>query len=154
MTDAASVIDLATGAISTVGVGHNPYGVAISPDGHTAYVSDQGAVSMLRTMELIAGIGPMTQFDASAMPMFNSFTDHPNFAPYNVIKPSDAILTQVNSANAPLATQIATQSFGREDLANEALLNEAVWRSVKGAGSAMPAPQHHVIAPSAGNSGG
>jgi hypothetical protein len=29
------------------------------------------------------------------------------------------------------------------------LLNEAVWQSVKGAGSPMPAPQHHVIDPAA-----
>ncbi len=43
MADAASVVDLATGRVSTVGVGHNPYGVAISPGGRTAYVSDQGA---------------------------------------------------------------------------------------------------------------
>jgi hypothetical protein len=104
---------------------------------------------MLRTMELIAGIGPMTQFDASANPMFNFFTDHPDFTPYNVIKPPDSILTQVNSANAPLAGAIAKQSFSEEDQANMQLLNEAIWQSVKGAGSKMPAVQHNVIDPAA-----
>ena len=29
------------------------------------------------------------------------------------------------------------------------LLNEAIWQSVKGAGSTMPAPQHHAIDPAA-----
>jgi YVTN family beta-propeller protein len=47
MADAASVIDLATGQISTVAVGQNPYGVAISPDGKTAYVSNQGASTVV-----------------------------------------------------------------------------------------------------------
>jgi hypothetical protein len=97
-------------------------------------------VSILRTKELIAGIGPMTQFDAAAIPMFNSFTAHPDFAPYNVIKPAEGILTQLNGANAPLASQIAKQQFNREDLANEHLLNAAIWQSIKGAGSPMPAP--------------
>ncbi|MEZ0069507.1 YVTN family beta-propeller protein [Streptacidiphilus sp. MAP12-20] len=44
LADAASVVDLTTGAVTaTVAVGHNPYGVALSPDGRTAYVSNQGA---------------------------------------------------------------------------------------------------------------
>ncbi len=43
LADAASVIDLATGAVQSVAVGHAPYGVAVGPDGKTAYVSNQGA---------------------------------------------------------------------------------------------------------------
>jgi hypothetical protein len=105
--------------------------------------------SMLRSIELLAGIGPMTQFDAAANPMFNSFNDRPSLAPYDVIKPPDSILTQVNSASAPLAGVIAKQSFSEEDQANMQLLNEAVWQSVKGAGSPMPPAQHNVIYPAA-----
>src|SRR5438552_4321474 len=38
--------------------------------------------SMLRTMELILGLKPMSQFDASARPMFNSFQPEPDLRPY------------------------------------------------------------------------
>jgi hypothetical protein len=51
-----------------------------------------------------------------------------------VIKPPESILTQVNSANAPLARQIAKQQFYRKDMANERLLNEAIRKSVKAPG--------------------
>jgi hypothetical protein len=64
-----------------------------------------------------------------------------------VIKPSGAILTRVNSADAPLGSEIAKQQFYSEDVANEYLLNEALWQSVKGARSKMPALQHNVILP-------
>ena len=38
--------------------------------------------SMLRTMELILGLKPMSQFDAAATPMFNSFQATPDLRPY------------------------------------------------------------------------
>ena len=38
--------------------------------------------SMLRTMELILGLKPMSQFDAAARPMYHSFTAKPDFTPY------------------------------------------------------------------------
>jgi len=128
---------------------HRTIAQVISPYTQTGKVDSTfySTVSMLRTVELIVGIGPMTQFDASANPMFSSFTDHPDFAPYNVIKPPESILTQVNGPNAPLAAQIAKQQFNREDMADEVLLNEAIWQSVKGPGSPLPTPQHHMTAP-------
>jgi hypothetical protein len=47
----------------------------------------------------------------------------------------------MNSPNAPLATQSAHLDFTREDQAPTALLNRAIWESVKGAGAPMPAPK-------------
>src|SRR5947207_2679317 len=41
--DAFTAIDVATGATSTIPVGHNPMSVLLSKDGHTAYVTNQGA---------------------------------------------------------------------------------------------------------------
>ena len=98
---------------------------------------------MLRTMELILGLQPLTQYDAAANPMFNSFTDKPNNQPYDAIKPAQS-LTEPNSAIAPLAKESAAMNFSREDQAPEQLLNQAIWKSVKGADSQMPAP--HTIA--------
>src|SRR5262249_45078111 len=57
-------------------------------------------VSMLRTMELIVGIGPMTQYDAAATPMLNSFSDTRNLTPYTPIKPAPNILEEKNGPNA------------------------------------------------------
>jgi hypothetical protein len=68
---------------------HRTTAEVISPYTQTGQVDSTfySTASMLRTIELFAGIGPMTQFDAAANPMFNSFTSRPDLAPYNVIKP-------------------------------------------------------------------
>ncbi len=42
--------------------------------------------SVLRTMELILGLKPMTQFDAAAMPMFNAFHAKANLAVYEALR--------------------------------------------------------------------
>ena len=43
--------------------------------------------SMLRTMELILGLRPMTHFDAGARPMWNAFAPKPDMRPYAAEKP-------------------------------------------------------------------
>jgi hypothetical protein len=47
--------------------------------------------SVLRTMELILGLRPMTQFDAAALPMWAAFSDKPNVQPYEAVKPAVAL---------------------------------------------------------------
>ena len=42
--------------------------------------------SMLRTMELILGLKPMSQFDAAATPMFASFQGTPDLRPYAALR--------------------------------------------------------------------
>jgi DNA-binding beta-propeller fold protein YncE len=93
--------------------------------------------SMLRTMELILGMKPMTQFDAAATPMFNSFTAQPDLRPYEALPPN-VDLTRKNTA-ATWGSKIKF-SFAREDEADDFLLNEVIWRSVRGATHPMPAP--------------
>jgi YVTN family beta-propeller protein len=96
-------------------------------------------VSMLRTMELIAGLRPLSQFDAAAIPMLNSFTRRGNTRPYTAIVPQQP-LDERNTASAPLAAQSLQFDLSRADLADEQALNESIWKSVKGADSQMPAP--------------
>jgi phospholipase C len=93
--------------------------------------------SMLRTMELLLGLQPMTQFDAAATPMFNSFQAQPNLQPYAAL-PANVDLTVTNTV-AAWGSRLRF-NFAKEDAADDRLLNEVVWRSVKGAGSPMPAP--------------
>ena len=95
---------------------------------------------MLRTMELIVGIGPMTQYDAAATPMLNSFSDTRNLTPYTAIKPAANVLAEKNGPNAPMAAVANTLDFSSQDLAPEQLLNQMIWQSVRGADSQMPTP--------------
>jgi hypothetical protein len=95
--------------------------------------------SMLRTMELILGLKPMSQFDAAATPMYASFQAKADMTPYKHVKP-DVDLNEKNTLDAWGAALSATFDLTKEDEADDLLLNEVIWRSVKGANSAMPAP--------------
>jgi YVTN family beta-propeller protein len=96
--------------------------------------------SMLRTMEQILGVPPMTQFDAAATLMTNSFTDEPNLKPYTAITPSQNMAEKNPVAN-PLAGQVTWADFAQEDLVEPQLLNQMIWQSVKG-DTPMPAPHN------------
>ena len=96
--------------------------------------------SMLHTIELILGLRPMTQFDAAAMPMWTSFQAQPDLTPYTV-KPVLAELEEKNVKTAWGAKASQRMNFAREDAADDLKLNEIIWKSVKGADSAMPAPR-------------
>src|SRR5205823_1767225 len=70
--------------------------------------------SMLRTMELILGLQPMSQFDAAARPMFHAFQSTPNVNPYSHRLPGTD-LKAVNLAGAWGAERSATLDFSKED---------------------------------------
>ncbi len=63
---------------------HRTVALAISPyiKHHSVDSTLYSTSSMLRTMELILGLEPMSQFDAAARPMFNAFIAQPDFTPY------------------------------------------------------------------------
>ncbi|HEX3798455.1 MAG TPA: SMP-30/gluconolactonase/LRE family protein [Verrucomicrobiae bacterium] len=95
--------------------------------------------SMLRTIELILGLKPMTQFDAAANPMYNSFQSEARLQPF-VAVPANADLSETNA----LASwgQKLKLNFKKEDAINDFLFSEIIWRSVKKDGQPMPAPVH------------
>ncbi|HEV2984281.1 MAG TPA: SMP-30/gluconolactonase/LRE family protein [Vicinamibacterales bacterium] len=107
---------------------------------HTFYTTS----GVLRTIELILGLPPMSQFDAAATPLYNAFTGTPNLAVY---RRSDARvpLDEKNSLTAFGASQSGAMDFSIEDRAPEWLLNEIIWRSVKGAHSQMPPPRRSAF---------
>jgi YVTN family beta-propeller protein len=130
---------------------HRTIAQVISPYTQTGKVDSHfySQVSMLRTMELFLGIEPMSQYDAAAVPMIWSFTDKPNFAPYNTLAPSVApynTLTPTTQTAVP-SNSVMTQSqmVGQPDQADPQKLNEDIWKAVKGPHVRMPEPQHHVI---------
>ena len=63
---------------------HRTVGLVISPYTKRKHLdsTQYSTVSMIRTMELILGLPPLSQFDAAARPMFASFTDKPDLSPY------------------------------------------------------------------------
>ncbi|MGI5229516.1 beta-propeller fold lactonase family protein [Actinoallomurus sp. CA-142502] len=123
---------------------HRTTALVVSPYTQTGKVdsTQYSTVSMMRTMELLDGIGPLTQFDAMATPMTAGFTGRPNTVPFDAITPKQS-LTEKNGANAPMAAESRRMDFSSADRAPEQQLNQAIWESVKGAGSVMPPPIQH-----------
>jgi YVTN family beta-propeller protein len=95
--------------------------------------------SMLRTMELILGLPPMSQYDAAATPMFASFSNQADLKPFSH-RAAKYDLKEVNTANAPGAQRSLEFDFSKEDTLPDIEFNEIIWKSVHGAHSQMPAP--------------
>ena len=96
--------------------------------------------SMLRTIELILGLQPMSQFDAAALPMWASFGDKLDLTPFKA-RPAEVDLEAVNGKLAWGARASQQMDFSAPDKADDIKLNEIVWRSVRGEHSPMPAPR-------------
>ncbi|MBX7246821.1 MAG: bifunctional YncE family protein/alkaline phosphatase family protein [Candidatus Sumerlaeaceae bacterium] len=102
---------------------------------HTMY----STTSVLRTMELILGLRPLSQFDAAARPMYNLFTSAPDARPYKCLAATYDI-NEMNGRNAPMQEESAMLNLNREDSNPDVWFNEIIWKSVHGADSVMPAP--------------
>ncbi len=102
---------------------------------HTMYSTS----GVLRTIELILGMPPMTQYDAAATPLWRSFTSEPDFAAYNYL-PSLVNLDDINRKTGKAARLSATMNFSKEDEVPDALFNEVLWKGLKGINP--PAPKH------------
>jgi len=93
--------------------------------------------SVLRTMELILGLRPLTQFDAAARPLTMAFAGAPNSAAYEAEKPRIS-LTDKNPPRTALAARSARMDFSDADRADDDELNAILWESIKK--SPAPAP--------------
>jgi hypothetical protein len=124
----------------------------------TAYVASpytkRGAVvstqynqtSLLRTMELILGLPPMNQMDATATPMFDCFTNQPDFAAFNAVTnnvPLDEMNRPPKLISDPRLRKDAYVSaklpLEKEDQCPEDLFNRILWRAMKGSQTPYPA---------------
>ena len=84
---------------------HRTVALAISPyiKRHSVDSTMYSTSSMLRTMELILGLEPMSQFDAAARPMFNAVhAPRPTSRPY-AHRPARVDLNARNTRDAPVA---------------------------------------------------
>ena len=107
---------------------------------HTPYSTS----SMVRTIELILGMSPMSQYDAAATPMWRSFSRSPNTKPFYALPPKVDI-TEVNKKDGPLAKKSSTFDFSREDRVNDFEFSEVIWKAVRGENSSMPAPKRSAF---------
>ena len=93
--------------------------------------------SMLRTMELILGMRPMTMFDAGARPMAFAFTATPDLRPYTA-EAARIPLDQRNPANTATAARSARLDLSEADRIDDEEMNDILWRALRG--SEPPAP--------------
>jgi sugar lactone lactonase YvrE len=120
---------------------HRAVALVISPYVRRGQVDSSfySTSSMLRTMELILGLKPMSQFDAAARPMYQAFGDRADLRPYEHVVP-EVNLKETNQATAWGAKLSEQFDLTREDQADDLLFNDVIWRSVKGPQARMPAP--------------
>jgi YVTN family beta-propeller protein len=109
---------------------------------HTQY----NQTSLLRTMELMLGLPPMNQMDATATPMFDCFTATPDFTPFTAVTnnvPLDEMNPHPRRISNPLLRQDAYASarlpLDKEDQCPEDLFNHILWRAAKGPQTPYPA---------------
>jgi DNA-binding beta-propeller fold protein YncE len=102
-------------------------------------------VSVIRTMELILGLEPLSQFDAAARPMFEAFAAVPDLTPYEH-EPARIDLDEKNGAGAYGADRSAAMDFSEYDRIDDFELNEILWRAVMGPEAPVPAPVRRAIA--------
>jgi len=111
---------------------HRTIGQFISPYTRTGKVDSThySTTSMLRTMELILGLKPMTSFDAHATPMLACLTDDPDFTPY-VCLPPQVNMDEKNPARTALGRRSDKLDWSDIDRADFAELNKILWEAYK-----------------------
>jgi YVTN family beta-propeller protein len=126
---------------------HRTVGLVISPYTKRSHLdsTQYSTASMLRTIELILGLSPLSQYDAAARPMFASFTDKPNLTPYT-LEPARIDLNAVNAPTAYGAERSRKMDFSAYDRVDDFELNEILWRAVKGKDAPIPPAVRRAIA--------
>ena len=107
---------------------------------HTMYSTS----SMLRTMELILGLPPMSQYDAAALPMYKCFTAVADLTAFKSL-PANIDLNEKSEKNTATARLSQTFDFSKEDRIPDLIFSEVIWKTVKGENSNMPAPRRSAF---------
>ena len=104
---------------------------------HTMYSTS----SALRTMELILGLPPMSQYDAAAEPLWRCFNKTANHPPFKSI-PNRVDLNLKNTADNKFSRLSDTFDFSQEDRIPDAQFNDVIWAAIHGLDIPCPAPVH------------
>lgn len=111
----------------------------------TVVSTQYNQTSLLRTIELILGVPPMNQMDATGTPMFDCFTDTPDFSPFDSVA-NEVPLDQMNPSSKRISdAQLRKDAYvsarlplDLPDQCPEDVLNQIIWRSVKGTQAPYP----------------
>jgi YVTN family beta-propeller protein len=126
---------------------HRTVGLVISPYTKRGSLdsTQYSTVGMIRTMELILGLTPLSQYDAAATPMFASFTDKADLTPYTA-EAARIDLNARNTATAYGAERSKAMDFSEYDKIDDFDLNEILWHAIKGKDAPMPPAVRRAIA--------
>ena len=101
---------------------------------------------MVRTIEIMLGLPPMNQFDASATPMASCFGDVADLAPYQPVPaniPLDRLNPRISEIQDPGQRHWAEVSLrlplDEADEADEDTLNRILWHARRGRDDTYPA---------------
>jgi hypothetical protein len=124
---------------------HRTVGFVISPYARRNFVDRTlyTTASMLRTMELILGLPPLTQYDAAATPMFNCFQREAIVTHYDVLTPQ-VDLHEKNTRRSAFWQESSRMNFEEFDRAPEDELNRILWYVAKG-DVPYPTPIHRAV---------
>jgi hypothetical protein len=109
---------------------------------HTQY----NTTSVLRTIELILGLPPMNQMDATATPMFDCFSEVADLTPFDTV-PNNVALDDMNPPARRLSNAFlrrdayisARLPLSKPDQCPDDVLNRILWRAMTGAQKPYPA---------------
>lgn len=112
---------------------------------HQVVSTQYNQVSLLRTMELILGLPPMNQFDATATPMSDCFSASADMTPFVAVSntvPLDQINPEPKKISDSLLRRYARLSsklpLAQPDRCPEDLLNRILWHALKGSQAPYP----------------
>ncbi|MBO0699741.1 MAG: bifunctional YncE family protein/alkaline phosphatase family protein [Zavarzinella sp.] len=120
--------------------GHRTVGLVISPYTKRRAVdsTNYNQTGMVKTIELILGLLPMTQLDLSATPMRACFADKPDLTPYTLAKNRVALdemnkpVEKLDGKAKVFAKKSLELDFDEEDRADEDTLNRILWFAMRG----------------------
>lgn len=126
--------------------GHRTIAMVISPytRGRKTDSNFYTTINLYKTIEQLLGLPPQNQFDLAADPMFPVFLKTADVTPYTAL-PNRIALDEMNPPLQALRGKLrdlarASQAMDLDepDVAPEALLNQAIWHSVKGPDTPYP----------------
>jgi len=139
--------------------GHRTVALAVSPYVRRRSIDSTfySQVSMVKTIELILGLAPMSLFDLIANDMRQSFQSTPNTTPYDAIEPAQSIyevnpeLNALEGQNKLDAIASSRMNWREPDDVPTEQLNQILWRNAmntaypfwkrRSAALQMPAPR-------------
>ncbi len=96
---------------------------------------------VLRTMELILGLPPLSQCDAAARPLYAAFSPAPVTTRWTH-RPARIPTDEMNGADTPGAEESGAANLAEADRAPDVAFNEILWKIVRGKDARMPPPVH------------